>query len=224
MTARADQVVVERLVVSAHHVAALHRDESTRLSPRAVARRRAEFATGRACARRAVTRLLGPGTGPLVVLRSETGAPAACRLPTLAPTAAYVSITHADGLAMAAASEVAVGIDLVSVEDHGPAFADEVFAAGELPAWETWLGERGVRAASVAFAAKEAAYKCLQGKGLPAVRVEPVEGGREPRGLPATRAFNATVELTAAPRQVDIQGWVTPVDRRQVAVILTVAR
>src|SRR4051794_5710196 len=104
-----ERVVVERRPVSIEDLAALDRRETAELSTRATARRRADFATGRLCARRAVARLLHASPESLAVLRSADGVPVVAGTPALTRVPVHVSISHADGFAMAAASRVPVG-------------------------------------------------------------------------------------------------------------------
>ena len=219
-----ERVVVERRPVSAEDLTALDRRETAELSTRATAPRRADFATGRLCARRAVARLLDASPASLVVLRSADGVPVVARTPALTRVPVHVSISHADGFAMAAASRVPVGIDLVTVEDHGRAFSDDAFDAGELAAWESWLGEGGCLAACVAFAAREAAYKCLQGAAWPAVRPAPSHDADAPEGLAAPRAFSASITGATQRPSVGGRGWLAAVGAGQVAVALTAVR
>jgi phosphopantetheinyl transferase len=181
---------------------ALSLAERALLGARATPRRRAEFAAGRAAARAALARLLGPAARRCVVLR-EAGAGTApvavgsegARLP------AHVSITHAAGIAVALAGTERLGVDLVQVEPLDRAFREEAFAPDELAAWEAFTGDRagGDRAACAAFAAKEVAVKWLgTGLGLPllAVRATPA-GPPEPARLGRLRAARFALEVRA---------------------------
>ncbi len=145
--------------------------EASLVGTRATEKRRAEFVAGRLAAKAAAALLLGPpwSPGDVAVLRegnATTGAPrlALSRWPA---GELRTSISHADGLALAAASRERVGIDLVAVEDHGSPFAAEAFAPGELDRWRGSLGSSATadEAVAVAFAAKEAALKWM-GAGL----------------------------------------------------------
>lgn len=135
------------------------------LGHRAAEKRRAEFVAGRVAAKAAAALLLGPSwdRGDVAVLRDggEATGPPRLALSGGSPCQVRASISHADGLAVAAASREAVGVDLVAVEDHGRAFEVEAFAPGELEAWRGWLGAAGGHrdAVAIAFAAKEAALK-----------------------------------------------------------------
>lgn len=139
--------------------------EAALLGDRAAEKRRAEFVAGRLAAKAAAALLLGPPwtREDVTILRDGAG-------PTGPPRVALAradrpgidaSISHADRLAVAAASRCAVGVDLVAVEDHGPAFETDAFAAGELEGWRSFLGATGSRLTPVAigFGAKEAALK-----------------------------------------------------------------
>lgn len=137
--------------------------EAALLSPSALPRRRAEFTAGRAAARAAVAQWTGLGPSAIVILRESgalDGRPYAVgvdgeRLPV------ELSITHADGIALAAASDVPLGIDVVAYERFPDAFVDEAFAPGELDAWRGGAGGDDVATVCTAFAAKEAALKWL---------------------------------------------------------------
>ncbi len=156
----------------------LHPEERGMLPARASAKRRAEFAAGRVAARTALAWLLGRESCDLPVLREPgTGRPlvewtAGSSLPL------HVSISHADGLAVATAAHVPIGVDLVTVQSSEASFAREAFVAGELAGWASWFGVAAEDpfAAAAAFAAKEAASKWL-GVGLTVplleFRVEP---------------------------------------------------
>ena len=221
-----DRVVVEQRRVTVDDVAVLDRREAAALSTRVTTRRRAEFATGRVCARRALGRLLGASPESLAVLRSADGVPVAAGVRARTSVPVHVSITHADGFAMAAASHAPVGIDLVTVENHGRAFRDDAFEIRELEAWRRWSGQDDVFASCVAFAAKEAAFKCLRGAAWAAVRPGPAHEAEAPEGLTRPCAFSASI--TARTRQLPWfgtgRGWVAAVRADQVAVALTVTR
>lgn len=132
--------------------------EAALLSSNATDKRRREFAAGRYAARAAVRRLTG--YEDVVILRDAAGAPVIAR--GLGPV--HVSISHADRTAVAVAARTRVGVDIVSVEDHGRPFVREAFATGELRSWARLLGcdQRSPLVACVAFAAKEAALKWLR--------------------------------------------------------------
>ena len=145
--------------------------EASLVGARATEKRRAEFVAGRLAAKAAAALLLGPpwAPGDIAVLRegNATTGPPRLALSRGSGREVRTSISHADGLALAAASRERVGIDLVAVEDQGAAFAAEAFAPGELDAWRGSLGGSATadEAVAVAFAAKEAALKWM-GAGL----------------------------------------------------------
>jgi 4'-phosphopantetheinyl transferase EntD len=165
--------------------------EAALLGAQAVPKRRAEFVAGRLAAKGAAGRLLGRSwdDGDLAVLRQGEATTGPPRLVLSgAPCEVRCSISHADGVAVAAASREDVGIDVVAIEHQDPAFEAEAFAPGELETWRRWLGDAGTReeAVAVAFAAKEATLKWM-GTGLTvplhAVAVLPVGAGPPAAGL-----------------------------------------
>ncbi|MFC8594092.1 4'-phosphopantetheinyl transferase family protein [Streptomyces atroolivaceus] len=143
--------------------AALHPEEQAVVA-RAVEKRRREFATVRACARRAMEKL---GVPPQPVLPGERGAPRW-------PEGLLGSMTHCDGYRAAAlvcATDLAaLGID---AEPHGP-LPDGVLRAVALPAERERLATLSARHPAVhwdrlLFCAKESVYKAwfpLTGKWL----------------------------------------------------------
>ncbi len=195
----------------------LRPEERDALPERASAKRRAEFAAGRFAARAALAQLLGRRSclhcqGPILP-EPGTGRP---RLERAAGpcSALHLSITHADGLALAAAADAAIGVDLVTVEPLESSFAREAFVPGELAGWASWLGMAAEAPfpAAVAFAAKEAASKWL-GVGLTVpllgFRVEPVGCRRVDRvcGLPVPAdAFRAAL-VPAQGRARVLEAW-----------------
>ncbi|MFD9462277.1 4'-phosphopantetheinyl transferase [Streptomyces sp. NPDC060027] len=144
-------------------VATLYPEEQV-IVTRAVAKRRREFATVRACARRAMEKL---GVAPGPVLPGERGAPQW-------PAGLIGSMTHCDGYAAAAlarATDLAsLGID---AEPH-LTLPEDVLAAVALPSETGRLDRLGARAPHVhwdrlLFSAKESVYKAwfpLTGKWL----------------------------------------------------------
>jgi 4'-phosphopantetheinyl transferase EntD len=128
--------------------------EEEALVARAVQKRRREFASGRACAHRALGRL---GFAPGPVLAGERGEP-------LWPAGAVGSITHCDGYrgcAVARAADLAaIGID---AEPHAPlpeGLIADVAHREELPVLaELARAEPGVHWDRLLFSAKEAVYK-----------------------------------------------------------------
>ena len=133
-----------------------------------VAKRRVEWIAGRVAARRALVAAGAPRTlDVLPAAGARDGAPAALdALGRVAPLA--LSISHAAGWAVAAASAtVRVGVDVEAVERRHPSFAAEAFAPGELDAWAAALGLPidGAQLETLAWCAKEALLK-LAGSGL----------------------------------------------------------
>jgi 4'-phosphopantetheinyl transferase EntD len=141
-------------------------EELALLSPRAAPKRIAEFVAGRVAARRAVARLSGQDPrSPLFRILREGDGPTG--LPTVVTSASgaslYVSISHADGLAIAAAAPRRIGIDLATIQPQAQSFLDETFSPRELGQWATWLKSdpNSPLTVTTAFAAKEAALKWL---------------------------------------------------------------
>lgn len=100
--------------------------EETRIVANAVAKRRWEFATGRALLRRA---LATSGLAPRPILRDPYGAP-------LAPPGYAVSISHADPFCIAAAAPLtviaAIGVDIERAQPFGLPWAlDLIFTEDE---------------------------------------------------------------------------------------------
>ncbi len=77
--------------------------------------------------------------------------------------AEQVSISHVDGVALAAASWQRIGLDLMTIEALGDAFIEEAFAPEELSKWANIYQRNQLGDAEIctAFAAKEAALKWL---------------------------------------------------------------
>lgn len=153
--------------------------ELDRLGPDATERRRATFVAGRRAAHRALeahlleAHLLEANTRQ--TLRVDADAQGK---PTVSRPGVELSITHAGGWALAAASRAPLGVDLVEREPLSDAFAAEAFAAGELAAWSAWEPDP-VLARCLAFAGKEAALKWLGvGMGLPLQKVRVLPEGR----------------------------------------------
>ncbi|MFE4641296.1 4'-phosphopantetheinyl transferase [Streptomyces sp. NPDC056730] len=117
-------------------------------------RRRAQFATARACARRALTEL---GLAPVPLLPGAGGAPRW-------PDGVVGSITHCDGyraaVAARAADVAALGIDAELAGPLPRGVLGLVASAGERAALERLAAERpGVYWDRLLFSAKEAVYK-----------------------------------------------------------------
>jgi 4'-phosphopantetheinyl transferase EntD len=127
-------------------------EESASLSPRAVARRRNEFAAGRSAARDAVAQL---GLKPGPILAGHDRAP-------IWPDGLVGSITHSRDCAMAAVARrddaKGIGID---VEESTP-LEDKLFNIICSESERAWLQTQAEPAlmAKLIFSAKEAAYKC----------------------------------------------------------------
>ena len=141
------------------------------LSPLAVEKRSCEFVAGRLAAKTAVARLRGMPIArdvvhTLVADGAMSGQPIAADTSGRRMTGIHLTITHSDGMAIAAAAMEPIGIDLAPVEMRTRAFEDDVFVEGELDGWRRVLGASApARVQAVAFAAKEAALKWL-GVGL----------------------------------------------------------
>jgi malonyl CoA-acyl carrier protein transacylase len=122
-----------------------------------VPKRADEWRAGRLAAKKAAVET-HPGVGPLevtVVADGESGRP---RLVIEGQESAlWLSISHREGLAVAALSPGPVGIDLETVEDRERSFLEEAFNVGEL---KTLLDAADPRVdAACLWAAKEAALK-----------------------------------------------------------------
>lgn len=144
--------------------------ELDRLSPRAVPARRSSFLAGRWAARRALRARWGTLPEELRIDADDHGRPVV--------PGAHVSITHAEGWAIAGASGARLGLDLVAIEDLPAAMRDDAFAPGELETLARALDRASEPrfVMCLGFAVKEAALKWL-GSGmalpLPSVRVTP---------------------------------------------------
>jgi 4'-phosphopantetheinyl transferase EntD len=132
---------------------ALHPEEAAAVEG-AVARRRAQFACGRACARRALA-MLGIENFPLV--------PGPRRAP-LWPPGVVGSITHCDGFCAAAVARAGVidglGLDAEPAVPLAPSLLSRVC----LPSEREWLARSPPPPladwSKLVFSAKECAYKC----------------------------------------------------------------
>ena len=113
-------------------------------------RRRADWRLGRWTAKA----LLGPEAE---ILPAGDGAPVT--------RGASLSISHRKGRALAVVAErgVRVGCDLEPLRPHGDAFLRSVLSAEELRRVENLSGDARTLVATVAWTAKEAAYKALRG-------------------------------------------------------------
>ncbi len=122
------------------------------LSPNAVAKRRREFAAGRAAAHRAMQDLGHP----------RTAIPVGASRAPIWPAGLVGSITHTHSCAMAAVASAqnwrGLGLD---VEENTP-LKRNLWSAICTPAEQAWLLQQDHpdQLAKVVFSAKEAAYKC----------------------------------------------------------------
>jgi 4'-phosphopantetheinyl transferase len=120
-----------------------------------VAKRRADWRLGRWTAKAALAAWLGADADVFSVLAATDGAPeawlAGIRLP------ASISISHRDGLALAAVASapVVVGCDLEKLEPRSDAFVGDWLA----PAEQALAGSDRVRLPNLMWTAKEAAAK-----------------------------------------------------------------
>jgi 4'-phosphopantetheinyl transferase EntD len=149
-----DRLVPDSVVVASTREELLDADlfaEEEQAVARAVEKRRREFVTGRACARRALERL---GVGPVAIPNGERGEP-------LWPSGVVGSITHCSGYrgsAVAKADEVlSVGIDAEVHEPLPDGILESVAFGRELA--EVAQANGGVCLDRVLFSAKEAVYK-----------------------------------------------------------------
>lgn len=209
-------------------LAALPAEERALLPAAATARRRAEFAAGRAAARAAVGRLLqAPGACAAVVRDAAAGTARPIALDARgAPLPAFVSITHTEGVAAAAAARTPVGLDLVRLEALDGAFRREAFWPDELRSFEAALGGGAPDlAACAAFGAKEAVLKWL-GTGLTiplrAVRMSLVPAAPAPPAdrLGGLRARRFALALEGPVRRV-LRAWVAASGRYLVVAVTT---
>lgn len=146
----------EIVVVSAQNsdaALALVREDEAALVARAIAKRRREFATGRALARVALARLGGP----------EVAIPSAPDRAPVWPEGFAGSISHCDTRAVVAVTRRPLGTVGVDVEHRDvlkPELWPSVFLATEVERLEArWSAERRGRMALVLFSAKESLYK-----------------------------------------------------------------
>jgi 4'-phosphopantetheinyl transferase EntD len=121
---------------------------------RAVPKRIAEFAAGRACARAALTQL---GYGAVAL---PTGADRAPRW----PSGATGSITHTDGYCAAVAATTgrmrALGLDAEPQDSVKPHLWRRICCSEELTLLQAQDAADAIAAATLIFSAKEAFYKC----------------------------------------------------------------
>lgn len=131
--------------------------EEAALVANAVAKRRNEFARGRACARAALSRL---GVRGFALLSGSEREP-------LWPEGVVGSVTHTEGLcavAVAAANRYpGIGIDVEPALPLTAKLIERVCRPDELARLSTLAGLDPPTAARLVFSAKEAAYKCQFG-------------------------------------------------------------
>lgn len=193
--------------------------EQSLLSRRAVEKRRNEFVAGRIAAKTAAARLRGmPLTRDVahtIVEEGETaGQPIAVDPSGIRIQAVHLSITHSQGVAIAAAATEPIGIDLAPVAEYTRSFEEAAFLDGELDCWDQVLGgSKSEPVRAVGFAAKEAALKWL-GVGLRAglheVRVSPT-ALTEPSACVdlavSTRGLTARVQCRLPDRRAGGLAW-----------------
>ncbi|MCQ8242266.1 4'-phosphopantetheinyl transferase family protein [Rhizosaccharibacter radicis] len=150
----------ERVAVAAAAPAAMEHGlfpSERRHVARAVPKRRAEFATGRWCARRALSVL---GVAPVALVPMPDGSP--CW-----PDGILGSLSHSEDLCVAAVSRTSelrgLGIDIERAVPLDPALEEMVCTAAE----RAWIARQGAEArgtlGKLFFSAKEAFYKCQHG-------------------------------------------------------------
>jgi 4'-phosphopantetheinyl transferase EntD len=144
-------VVAAVLPVSARHEP--RSDGEAAAVARALPRRRDEFLTGRATARRA---LVDAGYEPVAVPRGERGAP-------VWPDGVVGSISHAGGWCVAVVGRAGVDDDVrgIGVDLHcSGGLDDPAVRVWVLTPWER-VHDRGCGYVDVVFAAKEAVFKAV---------------------------------------------------------------
>ncbi len=132
--------------------------EQALLGGRASARRRADFARGRHCAREALARLGLPGARETPLMRGEGRAPRW-------PEGVVGSITHSGGMAAAAAARAeaypGIGLDLERIGRSSPRVVARILRPAERAALEPLPPAAQAEAVALVFSAKEAIYKAL---------------------------------------------------------------
>lgn len=128
------------------------------LVARAIPRRRAEFAAGRHCARRALGRL---SIAPVALLRDAHGSP-------LWPAGTLGSISHTEGCAISVAalrsSVRGVGVDVERIDaEAASVISNQVCSASERAALAALPVAARVPHACALFSVKETIYKCVYG-------------------------------------------------------------
>jgi 4'-phosphopantetheinyl transferase EntD len=147
------------------------RPAEAELVARAVAKRRLEFARGRACARAALALLGGPSVDILMGRDREP----------LWPNGFVGSLTHTDGFCAGAVARrdrfAGLGLDAEPDTPLEPTVAEQVASREECERAAARAGHDPARAAHLVFSAKEAFYKCQfpltrSFLGFDAVRIE----------------------------------------------------
>ncbi|HET7770590.1 MAG TPA: 4'-phosphopantetheinyl transferase superfamily protein [Chloroflexota bacterium] len=130
-------------------------EEQGVLSERAVARRREDFALGRAAAHEALA-ALGMAASP--ILRGEKGEP-------VWPAGIVGAITHTRGVAAAVVGEsrdyAGIGVDLEPLEPGLTVRAGRIVCTPEELSWATAAGAEATKRLTMVFCAKEALFKAL---------------------------------------------------------------
>ena len=138
-------------------------------------KRAAEWRAGRIAVKRLVAAETGAAYDDIMLRPDEAGAPHLYVRDRA--SSVRVSITHRDGIAIAAFGMDAVGIDLETIEPHADAFWEQAFSEEERNQLRSM--DNADMAAACAWAAKEACLK-RNGTGLDCplheVRVEPKGG------------------------------------------------
>jgi 4'-phosphopantetheinyl transferase len=174
-------------------------DERTVLAGLAVAKRRDDWRLGRWTAKRLVGAVLGVPARRVEVRSADDGAPQA--LVDGAPAGLSLSLSHRDGVAVAAVAPLpaTVGIDLETLEPRSDAFVREWLSREEQAALPTTGDARNVQVLCC-WCAKEASAKVLR-EGL---RLD-VRHGIVVADSPSTRWAPLTV--TWRSEQIIHRGW-----------------
>ena len=202
MTALMPESVPIGMAFPGSTVRSLLPDETANLPLTAGVARRNDFQLGRAAASDALRQL---GFEAATVPRATTGAPEW-------PEGVIGSISHADGLALAAVARAeqlsALGIDIERVPDD----TDALLHSDVLTKFEhAWCGSNGERAIQI-FSAKEAIFKAIYPSCRRVVGYEEVELAATPDGFLASAVSKDPVlsrsleELTV--KSSIFEGWV----------------
>lgn len=129
------------------------RADEAELVTKAIARRRRQFAAGRACAHRALARV---GIEDFSLLNGDDRAP-------IWPPGICGSLTHTDHLAAVAVARIgevrALGLDVEPDEPLNPDILDRICSRTERAWLATLPGDEPLRVAKLIFSAKESGYK-----------------------------------------------------------------